>query len=107
MVARDGPIRAANQDSAAARRARIGPGRSESIEPSTRGLTIRGPQTRTPARGRGSLLQCLGGTGVPITEGQRLFFLDRLNVVDDVHDPSPGGEVHALHTGHTIEASST
>ena len=38
MVARDGPIRAANQDSAAARRARIGRGRSESIEPSTRGL---------------------------------------------------------------------
>ena len=77
------------------------------IEPSKRGLTIRGPQTRTPARGRGSLLQCLGGAGVPITEGQRLFFLDRLNVVDDVHDPGPGDEVHALHTGHTIEASSS
>ena len=53
MVARDGQIREANQDSAAARRARIGPHRSESIEPSTRGLTIRGPQKRTPARGRG------------------------------------------------------
>jgi hypothetical protein len=40
MVARDGPIRGANQDSAAARRARIGAGRSESIEPSARGFSI-------------------------------------------------------------------
>jgi hypothetical protein len=40
MVARDGPIRGANQDSAAARRARIGAGRSESIEPSTRGFSV-------------------------------------------------------------------
>ena len=34
LVARGGPIREANQDSAAARRVRIGPSRSESIEPS-------------------------------------------------------------------------
>ena len=39
VVARDGPIREANQDSAAARRARIGASRSESIEPSTRGFS--------------------------------------------------------------------
>ena len=40
VVARDGPIREANQDSEAARRARIGVRRSESIEPSTRGFSV-------------------------------------------------------------------
>jgi len=38
LVARGGPIREANQDSAAARRVRIGLSRSESIEPSTESL---------------------------------------------------------------------
>ena len=41
VVSRDGPIREANQDSAAARRVRIGQCRSESIKPSTRGFSIR------------------------------------------------------------------
>ncbi len=40
MVARGGPIRKANQDSAAARRVRIGLSRSESIEPPTRGFSV-------------------------------------------------------------------
>jgi hypothetical protein len=41
MVARGGPIRKANQDSKAARRAKIGHSRSESIEPPTRGFSER------------------------------------------------------------------
>jgi hypothetical protein len=40
MVARGGPIREANQDSAAARRVRIGQSRFESIEPPTRGFSV-------------------------------------------------------------------
>jgi len=39
MVARDRPIREANQDSEAARRVRIGISRSESIELPTRGFS--------------------------------------------------------------------
>jgi hypothetical protein len=41
MVARDGPIRAANQDRVAARRVRIGPGRPESMERWLRQLALR------------------------------------------------------------------
>ena len=41
MVTGDGPIRQANQDSAAAQQARIGTCRSESIEPSTRDVHSR------------------------------------------------------------------
>lgn len=55
VVARDGPIREANQDSEALRRGTNGEHRSESIEPSTRGINIRGPYERTPAQGRDPL----------------------------------------------------
>jgi len=40
MVARGGPIRAANQDSEAASLVRIGLCRIESIEPPTRGFSV-------------------------------------------------------------------
>jgi len=105
MVARDGPIREANQDSAAARRARIGPRRSESIEPSTRGLIIGGPQKRTPALGRGLSLNRLVGSGAPIAAYRRLLLLDRLDVINDVHDPDPGGEMRALHPADAVEGA--
>jgi len=59
VVARDGPIREVNQDSATARRVRIGPGRSESIEPSTRGSSVRRRArfgASKPKTGKGFLL---------------------------------------------------
>jgi len=73
MVARDGPIRAANKDSAAARRARIGACRSESIEPSTRGFSVarRAPFGARTAKRRNGLSTGRPNRGCSILSGQR------------------------------------
>ena len=68
MVARDRPIREANQDSEAARRVRIGVGRSESIELPTRGFSDPGgfsmPLYFQQLTHTGPALSCHKWTGV-------------------------------------------
>jgi len=75
VVARDEPIREANQDRAPARRARIRTRRSESIEPSTRGLSVARrdrPSSNRPGRRTSEASRATSASSLNATSEARL-----------------------------------